>query len=81
MEYVRLLKEEFLNQGETSSNIFLTEEAWIGAYDSLKDFYKRQWFKLEEEDNDYFTIPWRVFVSLIQARIRKDVKEFQQTLQ
>lgn len=81
MEYVRLLKEEFLNQGETSSNVFLTEEAWIEAYDSLRDFYKRQWFKLEEEDNDYFIIPWRVFVSLIQARIWKDVKEFQQTLQ
>ena len=81
MEYVWLLKEEFINQGETSSNIFLTEEDGVEAYDLLKAFYKRQGYNIEEEDDDYFAIPWRVFVSLYQARFWKDVKEFQQTLQ
>ena len=57
MEYVRLLKEEFLNQGESDYNVFLSEEAGAEAFDSLKAFYKRQGFKLEDEDDDYFIIP------------------------
>ena len=81
MQYVWLVKEQFLNQWEVVTNIFLNKEAWQEAFKELKAFWKRQGYTLEDDDEDYFVVPWRAIASLEEAKIWQDVEEFIQTLQ